>query len=1057
MPQTGYDRDADERHAPTAGGESFEDQVNGDFSRHDIAGMEHRASAGAAADQQSLRDQEEGSAPSDGSRPDSSDASNSSSPTELASDEKDAGESSGLFKSDSKDANGPGRKEKFVGTAKKLGKNKLLVGGVLAAFGGLGGLIILAFVLLGSLSIPNLANNIVGYQFAKVSRQYARNTERIASQALAIQATSDENYKQLKDKASLKNKAAAQISKLDKVRPAKIAANLRTEANISYLPGKTGIFGRETISAIKIGDNVFTKPTVTGPARFVPVLNKVLEARNQNQFIQSFSPALESALRSSDTGTIARSIAANDIRKTLGISLKALVLSKVVQTSDGKAAKRSGFVERDTAINANLAPDNATSTEIKDVVKNVDDAHAQALKDNAAIDEALAKKGILRGVREAITNGFEQSAIAAIGKEVLSFLNPVLAVAGPFCVIYDGSMDRSGGTVDNSNRQKMAAFSYLTTAADQIKYGGSDTKLATAAGVYSDSMGDTTSSVPIQRGYTGVDNTAAAPPAEASAGGQYSLLDALGFPSDSSAVANKVCPVVNNPFFIAASTGATLLATVFSDGAVSASAKTAGDVAKKLAEKEASSLAERFFIKGAIQAGRAKDLILGQVPSTAAIVGLTFLAKYIVANRSNEVSNGNAMETDAANLADSGGNLMGNEISRKGTYGRPLLSSEVVAGNQADIKYALQLNAPKNAYERYLSPKNANSLVAKMAFSLTGALRGPIADTMTKLMSRLFNPLNMVAAMTDTFSGHAAAAATTTATSTNYNAVQFAWTADEEKLIDSNDSYTAIANARILDQNSSAVNEIDSTYGKCFTSNMGDLLSNGDIKRDEAGNVLNDDSTCSPKMFGVNNPKYGDLAFRWRLDKRYNSGTDDQLSIQDPSVAVASTGPTTPTPGAGGSSGATGDYVLPVDQKWYDQHPEWFSAPHHDTPAIDIPVPEGTPIYSMTAGTILRAPNEGGYGEGVMIQGVDGFQYIYGHGTDGGSIPKAAKGDTVVPGQLIMHAGNTGHSFGAHLHLNIQTSFDASTFRCPQKLLVAIATKAPLPPVGSLPQSGCTN
>ena len=38
-----------------------------------------------------------------------------------------------------------------------------------------------------------------------------------------------------------------------------------------------------------------------------------------------------------------------------------------------------------------------------------------------------------------------------------------------------------------------------------------------------------------------------------------------------------------------------------------------------------------------------------------------------------------------------------------------------------------------------------------------------------------------------------------------------------------------------------------------------------------------------------------------------------------------------------------GSYTLPVDRSVFDLHPEYLSKPHHDYPAIDIPLAVGTP------------------------------------------------------------------------------------------------------------------
>lgn len=156
----------------------------------------------------------------------------------------------------------------------------------------------------------------------------------------------------------------------------------------------------------------------------------------------------------------------------------------------------------------------------------------------------------------------------------------------------------------------------------------------------------------------------------------------------------------------------------------------------------------------------------------------------------------------------------------------------------------------------------------------------------------------------------------------------------------------------------------------------------------------------------------------------------------------------------GGAVSPDGKFALPVDKKYYDAHPDWFSKPHHDYPSADIPVSHGVPIYSMTSGKIIAAPAGAGCGLGVIIDAGNGVQITYCHGTDGGSVAGAKQGDTVKPGQLIMHTDNTGDSQGPHLHLQIKVN---GKLVCPQNLLVALGKgSATVPDIKSLPTSGCS-
>ncbi len=145
-----------------------------------------------------------------------------------------------------------------------------------------------------------------------------------------------------------------------------------------------------------------------------------------------------------------------------------------------------------------------------------------------------------------------------------------------------------------------------------------------------------------------------------------------------------------------------------------------------------------------------------------------------------------------------------------------------------------------------------------------------------------------------------------------------------------------------------------------------------------------------------------------------------------------------------------GDYALPVERIWYEQHPEWFSKPHHDYPAADIPVPTGTPIYAAAAGVVVSTPVGGRCGIGVIINGDDGAQYTYCHGLPGSH--QVATGDAVLVGQRLMLSASTGNSQGPHLHFAIRIAGEA---RCPQPLFEAVVNVRPIT-VSLLPDAGCS-
>lgn len=82
---------------------------------------------------------------------------------------------------------------------------------------------------------------------------------------------------------------------------------------------------------------------------------------------------------------------------------------------------------------------------------------------------------------------------------------------------------------------------------------------------------------------------------------------------------------------------------------------------------------------------------------------------------------------------------------------------------------------------------------------------------------------------------------------------------------------------------------------------------------------------------------------------------------------------------------------------------------------VDLGVAEGTPYKAVHAGVVKLARWYGGYGNAIIIDHGNGIETVYGHS----SKLLVKEGQKVQAGDVIGLAGNTGHSFGSHLHLEV--------------------------------------
>lgn len=87
---------------------------------------------------------------------------------------------------------------------------------------------------------------------------------------------------------------------------------------------------------------------------------------------------------------------------------------------------------------------------------------------------------------------------------------------------------------------------------------------------------------------------------------------------------------------------------------------------------------------------------------------------------------------------------------------------------------------------------------------------------------------------------------------------------------------------------------------------------------------------------------------------------------------------------------------------------------------VDFAAPTGTPVFAVLPGKVVyqgnRDPN--GFGLQIIIQHGDKVYTQYGHL----SKIEVTTGQLVKAGQRIGQIGNTGKSFGAHLHFEVRTN-----------------------------------
>jgi len=120
-----------------------------------------------------------------------------------------------------------------------------------------------------------------------------------------------------------------------------------------------------------------------------------------------------------------------------------------------------------------------------------------------------------------------------------------------------------------------------------------------------------------------------------------------------------------------------------------------------------------------------------------------------------------------------------------------------------------------------------------------------------------------------------------------------------------------------------------------------------------------------------------------------------------------------PRPGAGPIKRGSGRLIWPVSGALTSPFGQRWGRLHA---GIDISAASGTPIRAADSGRVVLLGVTGGYGNYTCVQHTSSMSTCYAHQSGYAT----SNGAGVSQGQVIGYVGNTGNSFGAHLHFEVR-------------------------------------
>lgn len=666
------------------------------------------------------------------------------------------------------------------GIAQTISKHKGLF-----AFGAMGSIFVMGFIalflFLANFKLDHIRNILIDYRFARFHQQVAKRAGQLLTQEAVLSADSTGRLPTIRK--------GGVLEKLRGYNPEKAFKRLGQEGRVKL------IYDSEQTSWIRRNQNSFKGIEIDGKRIDLSGATKA----DRINFAAQLEANIDTALPLKNK--FFRSSLASDIRRLAGIKLR--FWQKNGADYRNKTALENEKLARQEAASKTQTPERSTNIAGADDAKNDVRAAAAEGADNLddvakrAADRLPMNSGSLRLVRDTSL---------AIGVSTI------------FCLVYDVFVKNIDAVLSDRDTAYKNEAAALFIAADQQKEGDTTAEAvgATAArydgfdnsAAYKRALGepvtDTNPDLPpdlyphapfgstvngIVRTFDNIDSiikTASVLPHIVN----LLIPGADPLPDD----LNDYCKLFLDPRVQIAGAAGELVALVVTTIASGGGGGTVWGTMK--------AAFQTIGVKGLFKLGA----------TTGAIY---FTADYLIPQAIKSSSGaeiGSTSSEQAMNQADVGTDLLANEFSR-GAGGRPLTNGEVaelnrgyrltelaLAQKKGTAHRLLSLGNPKSVFSKFLAaiPVTPRQATAKFASAMTSWLRPTMMLASSNGLLRVFDPAYAYAADDGV---------------DPYGIQQFGWSQAELDRMENDDSWTARANAEIVEPQLDA---LESEWGKCF-------------------------------------------------------------------------------------------------------------------------------------------------------------------------------------------------------------------------------------------------